>query len=610
MDGDLVVEADVSYKGNFRVEISAIARIELGTRFKAREVTLVLASILKKLDGHILIRIKPPPSNRLWITFETAPRMELSVEPVVSSRQITYGVVLRAIESRMREVVNETLVLPNWDDIPFTDTLAQAVRGGIWRNDRRDGDDNGNGNRKEDLTLEKATLDAENLDEKAQSINSSTNLPSSIDSEEDAYATSSSTDLRGATARPRSLRSASSAAQVKLDSASASAEIVVDRESLTPTSVRSLPLLSPMRSPLRPDTSHSAAGIERQPSESISSSSLATEPNEALHPSMTEGTHGRTKSRELTTEEIASAAAAAAAAAGAHATTKKTTFNQSLNVATTAARNWLASKQNAQVPRKTNNTHQRGNSINTESILHDEEDSKDEMASDSVAQGSAPKHTEPMGRGQPLPPPGTPLPRPSKPEKRQTWAMPAAASTFANIAKRKPVPSSPAQLGPESRGREQLHPLGGRSDTPANQTQGSSYNGEMEDLHHAPADHTTMPQPPAATATTEDPRQVPRRKSSAASSTSSSTVPPPLPKRRQRQESLSLHSHHRHNSQIARGEGDASIGGEDLLIVEAPVLEDGGRPGLADGESRMAVTDEAKIAKGGLKNKEGVSTTM
>jgi hypothetical protein len=137
VDGDMTVEADVSYKGNFRVEISAIARIELGSRFKAREVTLVLATTLKKLEGHILVRIKPPPSNRMWVTFETAPKMELSVEPIVSSRQITYGVILRAIESRLREVVSETLVLPNWDDLPFKDTELNPFRGGIWTNDAK-----------------------------------------------------------------------------------------------------------------------------------------------------------------------------------------------------------------------------------------------------------------------------------------------------------------------------------------------------------------------------------------------------------------------------------------------------------------------------------------
>lgn len=86
------------------------------------------------------VRIKPPPSNRLWITFEAPPKMELSLEPIVSSRQITYGVILRAIESRIREVVNETLVYPNWDDIPFSSTQPHQLRGGVWKDDENPGE--------------------------------------------------------------------------------------------------------------------------------------------------------------------------------------------------------------------------------------------------------------------------------------------------------------------------------------------------------------------------------------------------------------------------------------------------------------------------------------
>ncbi|KAI9888793.1 MAG: hypothetical protein M1814_006298 [Vezdaea aestivalis] len=132
VDGECSVEADLIYSGDFRIEVATTARIDLGTRFKAREVTLVLAVVLKKLQGHVLIRCKPPPSNRIWLAFESMPKMDMSIEPIVSSRQITYGVILRAIQSRIREVIAETLVLPNWDDLPFTDTAGQKVRGGIW----------------------------------------------------------------------------------------------------------------------------------------------------------------------------------------------------------------------------------------------------------------------------------------------------------------------------------------------------------------------------------------------------------------------------------------------------------------------------------------------
>lgn len=132
VEGDCCVEADFKYDGNFRIEIAATARIDLGTRFKAREVNLVLAAVVKRLEGHILVRFKPPPSNRIWFSFESMPTLEMSIEPIVSSRQITYGIIIRAIESRIREVIAETLVIPHWDDSPFISTLNQRFRGGIW----------------------------------------------------------------------------------------------------------------------------------------------------------------------------------------------------------------------------------------------------------------------------------------------------------------------------------------------------------------------------------------------------------------------------------------------------------------------------------------------
>lgn len=133
VDGNCCIEADLQYTGNFRVEISATVRIDLGPRFKAREVDIVLAVVLKKLEGHLLVRFKPPPSNRIWMSFETMPKMEMDIEPIVSSKQITYSLILRTIESKIRETVAESIVLPFWDDVPFHDTLGQAFRGGVWQ---------------------------------------------------------------------------------------------------------------------------------------------------------------------------------------------------------------------------------------------------------------------------------------------------------------------------------------------------------------------------------------------------------------------------------------------------------------------------------------------
>ncbi|KAG6005558.1 hypothetical protein E4U54_000316 [Claviceps lovelessii] len=135
VDGECVVEADVRYTGNFRIEVGATAKIDLGTRFKAREVNLLLAVVLKRIEGHLLFKVKAPPSNRIWMSFQTMPKMEMAIEPIVSSRQITYTLILRQIENRIKEVFAETLVQPFWDDVPFFKTEHKIWRGGIFQND-------------------------------------------------------------------------------------------------------------------------------------------------------------------------------------------------------------------------------------------------------------------------------------------------------------------------------------------------------------------------------------------------------------------------------------------------------------------------------------------
>lgn len=94
----------------------------------------MLAAVLKKLEGRVLIRIKPPPSNRIWVAFESTPKMELIIEPIISQRSITYRPILQLIENRVREVIEETIVFPHFDDLPFTDTAGLIYRGGIWKN--------------------------------------------------------------------------------------------------------------------------------------------------------------------------------------------------------------------------------------------------------------------------------------------------------------------------------------------------------------------------------------------------------------------------------------------------------------------------------------------
>ena len=463
IDGSCCAEMDVKYTGGFRLEIATTARIDLGSRFKAREVTIILAVVLKKLNGHCLVKFKPPPSNRMWISFEAMPDMDMIIEPLVSSRQITYSFILRTIESRIREVLAETLVLPHWDDIPFTDTSNEEFRGGIWAPQYSQPEKSAKQTAIPDEALEdelEADADASTiaspLEPKNERIMSMPILPNATppDDATNAAVTSlqisprletTSTSLQKEPAPPKALRSRSFASAanplLSMDNANVDALRVEKKERSKKQSVDARSAMRTITNKSRPSsppesTLSSAFDIPSPPEKNMANDDKSTT---SAHSS---GDSGHDVPSLATSEDTSKTQPSSldatfnshsGEASGSDITPKKfqgegrTTSSFSdrkqavaaVNAATAAAKKWSWAVLN-----RNNSGEQR------------------KLSNPNPERAGSPAH--PIGRGQPLPPPGQPLPFPEgqRPKTNLT-------------AKRKPVPPPFTPQSPGTKSTEE-----------------------------------------------------------------------------------------------------------------------------------------------------------
>ena len=504
--GDMTLAFDVRYKGGIRVVIAAVAKIDLGSRFKTRTVDLVLSTSLQRLSGHMLLRVKAPPSNRIWFCFESMPEMEIKVEPIVSTRQITYAFILRAIEDRIRSVVGETLVKPNWDDIPFYDTSCQSVRGGIWA-------DEGSGAIEAEATLAKtgqlgsrrSSSSIMGLAANGEKTMSMPVIPSTTTASpgNQPEVTQSSEDL--ATAGTSSVSPLDSASLKRRSAAS------LPIQASEPGSESSKPLRSPSftsPSPSSPSVAvDGATGMpvrtndaSLQPKKWRSRASLAAQPSRrealdavremrdrvlpttptSLTPEETLGTEGGERSDDMSQSNNLQSAARSGGSSAVDPWAKTTmpprvdseqsstastqsasqrrqeqrkTIMAATAAATTAARNWswnaINNARSRQVERQTEREPQQAASL--QASKEDDGRRSSDSSSTSIHHHSKTQvHQQPMGRGQPLPPPGMPLPGPEKP--RTLWSTATGGLgnfTGGSAVKRKPVlpprPSVPSE---------------------------------------------------------------------------------------------------------------------------------------------------------------------
>ncbi|KAI9701698.1 MAG: hypothetical protein M1820_006326 [Bogoriella megaspora] len=442
LDGDLTIEADVAYYGGFGLEIAATARIDLGTRFRARSINLVLSGTLRELSGHVLFRFKPPPSNRIWMTFETMPKMSLSVEPVVSSRQITYGMITRAIESRIREIVKDTVVVPNWDDVPFSDSMDQLVRGGLWdapeevrtekpvRNDQPESECSGNGGMNampfKQNSVGEAFRSGDSRDGSAPSLISSSDSAISAESTyENVQISEESLKLKASSSIPLNHPqdpSAKSQPELSVD---------IDPKMLSEDSaVLTQDVVSIQRPEQEADLSPPSPSEHPAGRQSIPSARQSRTPNGNLNSGRsTSAVSDRSPSLVNNSSQLSiSSAQTQTDDSISEGRLQQDLTANGTQVADAPDQSW---KKKPSIGSLAAATKKWSWNVGTGA------NKQKNVASVTFGTESTPDVAEPIGRGRPLPPPGVPLPGPAK----ESWTAPSLG-----LGKRKPVPSSKATV--------------------------------------------------------------------------------------------------------------------------------------------------------------------
>ncbi|GAV48436.1 hypothetical protein ZYGR_0I07330 [Zygosaccharomyces rouxii] len=166
------ISLDMQYKGNLSVNIATNVTINLGSHFRQRQVPVQLSIKIKELTGPMFLTVKPPPSNRLWYTFQTEPIFDVEIQPVVSSSKLSYGMITKAIKGKLFEAIKESLVVPYWDDFAFYNTEDEIYRAGIWEKHEKDFNQNNSHHEEEKVSSQNFEVHKDQEDEDDESSSS------------------------------------------------------------------------------------------------------------------------------------------------------------------------------------------------------------------------------------------------------------------------------------------------------------------------------------------------------------------------------------------------------------------------------------------------------
>ncbi|XP_061741167.1 testis-expressed protein 2-like [Nerophis ophidion] len=80
-------------------------------------VPLMLSVEVLELSGTLAINIPPPPTDRIWYSFQVPPKMDLHVRPMFGKREVTFTHVTEWIERKLKCELQNMFVMPNMNDV-------------------------------------------------------------------------------------------------------------------------------------------------------------------------------------------------------------------------------------------------------------------------------------------------------------------------------------------------------------------------------------------------------------------------------------------------------------------------------------------------------------
>lgn len=129
LDGEVLASVEIFYPGGFQLTISSDLKLEI-PKLKPLIVPVAMSVQIRRFSGKAMLRIKAPPTDRIWIGFYSQPQLEIDVEPVVATTAITWTVIKTALLRHLNQEIAENLVLPNMDDLAIPPLVVGDLFGG------------------------------------------------------------------------------------------------------------------------------------------------------------------------------------------------------------------------------------------------------------------------------------------------------------------------------------------------------------------------------------------------------------------------------------------------------------------------------------------------